>query len=188
MAAMKTKIELKDVFSGPSSFMYQSGNIDLGGSSIQLSPELDVPVKVLSLSIEQGEPSITHYKVIGLDGDWDSTAEIGDFAISVTIPTKHTDVLKWAFGEDAVKDGVSATLNGATYTGQALTPKKHKITGTFIIEDEEKENLMILSGVALWARQLLDENGTVYAIALNGTLEVGANPSIAWLKKGAAGA
>ena len=41
---------------------------------------------------------------------------------------------------------------------------------------------MILSGVALWAKPLMDD-GKVYAIGLTGTLEIGDKPSIAWLKK-----
>lgn len=181
--AMKKKTELKDIFSGPSSLMFQKAAIDLSSATaIALAPELDIPVKVDSLKIEQGDPSLTHYKVIGMNGDWQSTAEIGDFEISFTVPTKHADVLKWAHGEDAVKDNVQATIGSTNYKGQALTPTKHKITGTFVIEDDTQENIMILSGVALWAKPLMDD-GKVYAIGLTGTLEIGDKPSIAWLKK-----
>ena len=181
--AMKKKTELKEVFSGPSSLMFQKAEIDLGsGTAITLAPELDVPVKVDTLKIEQGDPSLTHYKVIGMNGDWQSTAEIGDFEISFTVPTKHAEVLKWAHGDGAVKDNVQAAIGSVNYKGQALTPTKHKITGTFIIEDDSQENLMILSGVALWAKPML-EDGKVYAIGVTGTLEIGDKPSIAWLKK-----
>lgn len=181
--ALKKKTELKDIFSGPSSLMYQKAAVDLSKTTaIAFSPELDIPVKVDSLKIEQGDPSLTHYKVIGMNGDWQSTAEIGDFEISFTVPTKHADVLKWAHGDDAVKDNVTATIGSTTYKGQALTPTKHKITGTFIIEDDAQENLMILSGVALWAKPMMDD-GKVYAIGVTGTLEIGDTPSIAWLKK-----
>lgn len=181
--AMKKKTELKDIFSGPSSLMFQKAAVDLGkGTAISFSPELDIPVKVDSLKIEQGDPTITHYKILGMNGDWQSTAEIGDFEISFTVPTKHADVLKWAHGDSAVKDNVTATIGSATYKGQALTPTKHKITGTFIIEDDAQENLMVLSGVSLWAKPMMDD-GKVYAIGVTGTLEIGDTPSIAWLKK-----
>jgi hypothetical protein len=181
--ALKKKTELKDVFSSPSSIMYQKAIVDLGSATaITLAPEFEFPVKVDSLKIEQGDPSLTHYKVLGMNGDWQSTAEIGDFEISFTVPTKHTDVLKWAHGEDAVKDNVQAAIGSVNYKGQALTLTKHKITGTFIIEDDAQENIMILSGVSLWAKPMLDD-GKVYAIGLTGTLEIGDKPSIAWLKK-----
>ena len=180
---MKKKTELKDVFSGPSSLMFQKAVIDLSkGEAIALEPELDIPVKVDTLKIEQGDPSVSHYKVLGMNGDWQSTAEIGDFEFSFTVPTKHKDVLKWAHGEDSIKDNVIATLGGSNYKGQALTPTKHKITGTIIIEDDTQENLMIISGVTLWAKPMLDD-GKVYAIGLTGTIEIGDTPSIAWLKK-----
>nr|DAR09470.1 MAG TPA: hypothetical protein [Caudoviricetes sp.] len=181
--ALKKKTDLKDLFSGPSSLLYQAAEIDLGGgSAITLAPELDLPVKVESLKIEQGDPSLTHYKIIGMNGDWDSTAEIGDFEISFTVPTKHADILKWAHGDDAITDNVQVAIGAKNYKGQALTPKKHKIKGTFIIEDDAQENLMILSGVALWAKPMLDD-GKVYAIGLTGTMEISSSPNIAWLKK-----
>lgn len=181
--AMKKKTDLKDIFSGPSTLMYQKEAVDLSSATpIAFTPELDLPVKVDSLKIEQGDPTLTHYKVIGMNGDWQSTAEIGDFEISFTVPTKHVDVLKWAHGESAVKDNVQATIGSTNYKGQALILTKHKITGTFIIEDDTQENLLILSGVALWAKPMMDD-GKVYAIGLSGTLEISDKPSISWLKK-----
>lgn len=181
--AMKKKTELKDVFSSPGSLMFQKGIIDLANvAEVTISPELELPVKVDSLKVEQGDPSITHYKIIGMEGDWVSSAEIGDFEISLTVPTKSPDVLKWAHGEDAVKDGVKIALGTAKYEGHSLVLKKHKVYGTFFIEDDTQENIMILSGVALWAKPLLDD-GKVYAIGLTGTIEVGDKPSIAWIKK-----
>lgn len=57
--AMKKKTELKDIFSGPSSLMYQKAAVDLSSATaIALAPELDIPVKVDSLKIEQGDPSL----------------------------------------------------------------------------------------------------------------------------------
>ena len=182
--AMKKKNELKDIFAGPSTLMYQKVSVDLSSATaITLNPELELPVKVGSLKIEQGAPTLKHYKVIGMNGDWSSSAEVADFEVEFVVPTIHSDVLKWAHGDDAVKEGVQAAIGSVNYKGHALTMKKHKIFGSYIIEDDAQENLMILSDVALWARPMVDNDGDIYAIGLSGTIEVGDKPSIAWLKK-----
>ena len=185
--ATKTKQELKDVFNGLSSLLFQSAEVDLNSSSkITLAPEYDLPVTVDTLQVNQDDPTVNHYKVIGLDGDWTSSATLGDMAIQFTVPTKSTDVLKMAYGEDAVKDTVQATLESQDYTGVALTIKKKKVTGSFILVNEEKDQLMIMSGVALWAKPLYENPGTEpFALQFTGTMETSGNPNFAWLKKSA---
>lgn len=186
--ATKTKQQLKDVFNGLSSVLFQSKEVNLGeGGKIGLSPEYDLPVTVDTLQISQDDPTVNHYKVIGLDGDWTSSATLGDMTIQFTVPTKATDVLKMAYGGDAVKDSVQASLDSQDYTGVALTIKKKKVTGTFILVNEEKDQIMIMSGVALWAKPLYENPGTEpFALQFTGTMETSGNPNFAWLKKSAA--
>lgn len=189
---MKKKQELKDVFNGLSSLLYQSAVADLSQASITITPEYDLPVTVDTLQFSQDDPTINHYKVIGLDGDWTSSATLGDMNIQFTVPTKAKDVLELAYGADAVKSITAATINtGDTeidnangYEGVSIKLEKKKITGTFVLVDEEKENLMVLTNVALWAKPLYENPGTEpFAIQFTGTMEGAGSQSLAWLKK-----
>ena len=190
---MKTKQELKDVFNGLSSLLYQSVVVDLSQAVLSITPEYDLPVAVDTLQISQEDPTVNHYKVIGLDGDWTSSATLGNMNIQFTVPTKAKEVLKLAYGEDAVKDITKLTINTGDadidnaqgYHGVSLSLKKKKVTGTFVLVDESKENLMIITNVALWAKPLYENPGTEpFAIQFTGTMEGAGSQSIAWLKKG----
>lgn len=194
--SMKSKIDLKDVFNGASSLLYQASVVDLGGNSIALAPEYDLPVAVDTLQLTQEDPTINHYKVIGLDGDWTSSASLGNMTVQMTIPTKHSDVLTLIYGSSAVKAITGATittgdaeLDGAagspnTYGGTALILKKKKLTGTFVIVDEERTNLFVITNIAMWAKPLYDNTSTQpFAFQLTGTIEGAGDYSLAWLKK-----
>lgn len=190
--AAKTKQELKDVFNGLSSLLYSSAIADLSQATLSITPEYDLPVTVDTLQITQDDPTINHYKVIGLDGDWTSSATLGDMNIQFTVPTKAKDVLTLAYGADAVKEitklslstGDSELDNANGYEGVSIQLNKKKVTGTFVLVDEEKENLMVMTNVALWAKPLYENPGTEpFAIQFTGTMEGAGNQSMAWLKK-----
>ena len=190
--AAKTKQELKDVFNGLSSLLYSSAIADLSLATLSITPEYDLPVTVDTLQITQDDPTINHYKVIGLDGDWTSSATLGDMNIQFTVPTKAKDVLTLAYGADAVKEitklslstGDSELDNENGYQGVSIQLNKKKVTGTFVLVDEEKENLMVMTNVALWAKPLYENPGTEpFAIQFTGTMEGAGNQSMAWLKK-----
>jgi len=190
--AAKTKQELKDVFNGLSSLLYTSKVADLSQATLAIAPEYDLPVTVDTLQITQDDPTVNHYKVIGLDGDWTSSATLGDTSIQFTVPTKAKDVLTLAYGEDAVKDITKLTLTSGDaeidsangYEGTSVMLKKKKVTGTFVLVDEEKENLMVMTNIALWAKPLYDNPGTEpFAIQFTGTMEGAGSQSMAWLKK-----
>lgn len=185
MAAMKSKVDLKDIFGDLSSVMFQISEIDLAGETPAIAPEFDLPVEVDTLTVSQGDPNINHYKIIGLAGDWFSTSEVGDPNIEFTVPTKNTDVLKLAFGDDAVKAVTGATFNGGTYAGNALNPQKHRVTGSVVLADANKENLMIISNAVLYATPVYDNASTKpFCVKFTGGWEVGDKPVIAFLKKG----
>lgn len=191
--AMKKKQELKDVFNGLSSLLYTKEVIDLSKDNTTITPEFDLPVAVDTLQISQDDPTINHYKVIGLDGDWTSSATLGDMSIQFTVPTKAKDVLVLAYGKDAVKDLTKVSIASgddevdnktAGYKGVSIMLKKQKVTGTFVLVDEEKQNLMVLTNVALWAKPLYENPGTEpFAIQFTGTLEGAGVQSMAWLTK-----
>ena len=188
--SMKTKSDLKDVFNGANSLLYQSDVIDLSSNTITITPEYDLPVAVDTLQLSQSDPTINHYKVIGLDGDWTSSASLGDMTVQLTIPSKHDDVLKLIYGEDAVKSlsGVTVASAGTdingTYTGTALMLKKKKLSGSFVILDEERTNLFVITNIAMWAKPLYENTSTQpFAFQLTGTIEGAGDYSLAWLKK-----
>ena len=132
---MKKKQELTDVFNGLSSLLYQSAVADLSQATLSITPEYDLPVTVDTLQISQEDPTVNHYKVIGLDGDWTSSATLGNMNIQFTVPTKAKEVLQLAYGEDAVKEITKLTINTGDadidnaqgYSGVSLNLKKKKI-------------------------------------------------------------
>ena len=182
---MKTKAQLKDVFNGPSTLLYQGAV--LSGNKLNLVPEYDVPVKVDSIEFEQGAPSLEHYKVIGIAGDWITGTEAGDITVKWRVPTKHTDILKLAFGEDAVKN-MTVTYDGSTYVGNGVVLKNHKITGTWAVLNETGDQLLILNNTVLYASMVLDgDTKGVVAVDFSGTIQSdGNNPDVLFLTKQAA--
>ena len=196
--AMTTIDKMKDVFCGPKSLIYSKSITDLSVATVEITPEVELPVEVDSLKASMADPSIDHYKVIGLAGDWATTAELGDFNIEFVVPSKAKNLLKIMFGDDAVGEITKLTLKEtgdttldavAGFAGVALEPKKFKVKGTIVIVDDEKENLMVITNIALYATLLWDDTGSKpVAFKFAGSIEGAGKKSIAWLSKaGAAG-
>ena len=168
--AMTTIDKMKDVFCGPKSLIYSKSITDLSVATVEITPEVELPVEVDSLKASMADPSIDHYKVIGLAGDWATTAELGDFNIEFVVPSKAQNLLKIMFGDDAVGEITKLTLKEtgdttldavAGFTGVALEPKKFKVKGTIVIVDDEKENLMVITNIALYATLLWEDRKSV---------------------------
>lgn len=189
--ALKTKTDLKDIFNGLSSVLFQETAIDLAPSSgtISIVPDYDLPVTVDTLSFTQDDPTINHYKVIGLEGDWTSSSTSGDVSLSFTVPTKQTDVLKLAYGASSVVAKTGATVTGVTglsgtFDGDVITFSTHKVTGSIVLVDSQQKNLLIMSNVALWAKPLYENASTdPFAIQFTGTIEATGKPDVAFLKQ-----
>ena len=192
---MTTIDKMKDIFNGPKTLLYSKAITDLSKTSVDITPEVELPVEVDSLKATMEDPTINHYKVIGLAGDWATNAELGDFNVEFVVPSKAKDLLKVMFGEDAITELTKVTLKGtgdaaldATtgFTGVAVEPKKFKIKGTIVIVDDEKENLMIVTNIALYATMQWDDTGTKpVAFKFAGSIEGAGKRSIAWLTKAA---
>jgi hypothetical protein len=192
--AMTTIDKMKDIFNGPKTLLYSKAITDLSKASVDITPEIELPVEVDSLKATMEDPTINHYKVIGLAGDWATTAELGDFNVEFVVPSKAKDLLKIMFGDDAITELTKVTLKGtgdatldATtgFTGVAVEPKKFKIKGTIVIVDDEKENLMIVTNIALYATLQWDDTGSKpVAFKFAGSIEGAGMRSIAWLTKG----
>lgn len=191
---MKKIEELKDNFIGPKTLLYAKAIADLSKATLDITPDLELPVEVDSLKATMEDPTVNHYKVIGLAGDWATTSELGDFSVEFVVPSKAKDLLIAMFGADAVGDLTKLTLKtGDTdldattgFTGTALELKKFKIQGTIIIVDETKTNLMVITNIALYATMQWDETGTKpVAFKFSGSIEGAGKKSIAWLSKAA---
>ena len=193
--AMKKIEELKDLFVGPKTLLYAKAITDLSKATIDITADLELPVEVDSLKATMEDPTINHYKVIGLAGDWATTSELGDFNVEFVVPSKAKDLLAAMFGNDAVSELTKVTLKtGDTeldattgFTGVALGLKKFKIQGTIAIVDDTKTNVMVITNIALYATLQWDETGTKpVAFKFSGSIEGAGKKSIAWLTKAAA--
>ena len=191
---MKKIEELKDIFVGPKTLLYAKAIADLSKTTLDITADLELPVEVDSLKATMQDPTINHYKVIGLAGDWATTSELGDFNVEFVVPSKAKDLLAAMFGNDAVSDLTKVTLKtGDTdldattgFTGVALEPKKFKIQGTIAIVDDTKTNVMVITNIALYATLQWDETGTKpVAFKFSGSIEGAGKKSIAWLTKAA---
>lgn len=192
---MKKIEELKDIFVGPKTLLYAKGVTDLSKATLDITADLELPVEVDSLKATMEDPTINHYKVIGLAGDWATTSELGDFNVEFVVPSKAKILLTAMFGNDAVGDLTKVTLKtGDTdldattgFTGVALEPKKFKIQGTIAIVDDTKANVMVITNIALYATLQWDDTGTKpVAFKFSGSIEGAGKKSIAWLTKAAA--
>lgn len=192
---MKKIEELKDIFVGPKTLLYAKTIADLSKTTLDITPDLELPVEVDSLKATMEDPTVNHYKVMGLAGDWATTSELGDFSVEFVVPSKAKDLLASIFGSDAVGELTKLTLKtGDTdldattgFTGTTLELKKFKIQGTIIIVDETKANLMVITNIALYATMQWDETGTKpVAFKFSGSIEGAGKKSIAWLSKAAA--
>lgn len=193
--AMKKIEELKDLFIGPKTLLYAKAITDLSKATIDITADLELPVEVDSLKATMEDPTINHYKVIGLAGDWATTSELGNFNVEFVVPSKAKDLLAAMFGNDAVSELTKVTLKtGDTeldattgFTGVALELKKFKIQGTIAIVDDTKTNVMVITNIALYATLQWDETGTKpVAFKFSGSIEGAGKKSIAWLTKAAA--
>lgn len=191
---MKKIEELKDIFVGPKTLLYAKTIAELNKTTLDITPDLELPVEVDSLKATMEDPTVNHYKVMGLTGDWATTSELGDFSVEFVVPSKAKDILDAMFGSYAASDLTKLTLKtgdadlDATtgFTGTALEFKKFKIQGTIIIVDETKANLMVITNIALYATMQWDETGTKpVAFKFSGSIEGAGKKCIAWLSKAA---
>lgn len=181
--------KLKKIFNDPATILYSETAYDLTTDKT-LTFDYKLPVTVDTLQVTQDDPTINHYKIIGLSGDWTSSATLGDVSIQMTIPNVAKEALQMCFGTDNVKDLTAIKIGEDTYEGQGVVFKKRKLGGTVAVVASTETDIMLISGTALFAKLLYENPGTdPFAIQLNGGIEVDeARPSISWLTKTATGA
>ena len=114
--AMKSKQELKEVFSGLSSIMLVKGGIT---DFATVEPDFDLPVTVYSLNLSLAEPSLNRTKVHGLQADWAVTSTAGDITFAATVPSISEDLGSFFLGE--ANKVATASVNGQEYSGISVT-------------------------------------------------------------------
>lgn len=179
--------KVKKIFNDPATILYSSTAYDFSSSSsespLTLAFDYKLPVTVDTLQVTQDDPTINHYKIIGLSGDWATSATLGDVSIQMTIPNVAKEALQMCFGTDNVKAISNVLLGDGTWSGTGVVSKKYKLGGTVGILSSNDTDIMLISGTALYAKLLYENPGTdPFAIQLNGGIEVDeARPSITWL-------
>lgn len=188
--SIKKKTDLKLVIDDLSMLLVQETPITVSAHAIELDPEYELPVTVDTLQTTGGEPTINHYKVIGLDADWTSSSTPGEWTVQFTVPTLHTDVMKFAFGEENVDASLTADTSaiegvvipaGVTtnysegdiktgFKGISVGLTTKKITCSIAILNGAKDKMVIFRKVDLWAHIMKEANGDPYCIQFNGTV------------------
>ncbi|MCR4773036.1 MAG: hypothetical protein K5854_01585 [Prevotella sp.] len=189
---MTNKTDFVEIFSGLSSVMFQKNLITVtqtgegenaANTVSNILPDFDLPVEVDTFNFEQSEPDIQHFKIIGLQSDWATQANIGDTTLALNIPATDDSLLKAFWGDDAVK-AVTATKDGASFEGNALTLKKKQIKGSIILMNEAQDKLLILRSVVLYATPVYGDTGTKpFEVKLNGSIANDGGDDILFLKK-----
>lgn len=177
---------LKKIFNDPATILYSGKAYDLTTDK-NLTFDYKLPVTVDTLQVTQDDPTVNHYKIIGLSGDWSTSATLGDVSIQLTIPNIAKEALQMCFGTDNVKEVTGVTIGDDTYKGTGVIMKKYKLGGTVCVVASNDSDIMVISGTALFAKLLYENPGTdPFAIQLNGGIEVDeSRPSITWLTKAA---
>lgn len=179
--------KLKQVFNDPGSLLYTDTAYNLSSGTVEqpleLSFDYKFPVTVDTLQVNQDDPTINHYKIIGMAGDWTTSATLGNVSIQFTIPSIHPDALKAVFGEDAVAVIENIKLGETAFSGHALKLNKHKMAGTLAIAASNDKDVMLVSGTALYGKLLYDSTGSnPFAIQVSGGIEQDdEKPTIGWL-------
>lgn len=166
--AMKTKSDLKKVFSGLSSIYLKKDGI---ASFDNMEFDMDLPVTVDSLSMSQETPTLNSTKVHGLQTDWCVIAEAGAFNFSATVPSIDDDLTDYFYGNG--KTISAATVNGQSgWSGKAYEQKSVKLYAGFGLLSESGKDLIAIKKIAIYATPNFENGSTTpFSFTLTGTIE-----------------
>lgn len=180
--AAKSKAELKDVFIGLSQILVVKGGIT---DFATVSPELDLPVTVDSLTLSMGEATLNRVKVHGLQADWAVTTTAGEFEFSCTIPSVHKELIEYFFGE--ANTITASTVNGVDYRGFSMTVKNVSRDLGIVLVNEGEDKAVLFKKMTV-TPSLAFENGSTTPLGINltGTMvaaEGASDDDVAFLTK-----
>lgn len=166
--AMKTKQELKDVFSGLSSIMLVKGGI---ADFASVEPDFDLPVTVDTLSLSQAEPTLNRTKVHGLQADWAVTSTAGDITFAATVPSVSKELVEYFLGKTNVIE--QAVINSQQFEGFSAVLNSKKLNVGFALISDDGEKCVLVKKMAIYARPLFENASTTpFGFALSGTIEI----------------
>lgn len=166
---MKTKKELKDVFMGLSEIRTVKGGIS---DFKNVTSEMEIPVLVDTLTMSMGEPTKNSVKVHGLQTDWAVTYTAGEFAFACTIPSTHTELCEYFFGEAHLIEG--ATIDGKNASGFSLTMRNVMVDLGIVLLNETGDKVVLVKKLSVTPRFVFENASTTpIGIALTGSLVVG---------------
>lgn len=156
------------MFMGLSEIMTVAGGI---ADFASVTPDLEIPVTVDTLTMSMGEPTKNSVKVHGLQADWAVTYTPGEFSFACTIPSVHTELCEYFFGEANAID--TATVNGASYKGFSLTMKNVLKEIGLVLMNEAGDKCVLVKKLSVSPRFVFENGSTEpIGIALTGTLVV----------------
>lgn len=178
---MKSKTDLKDVFSGLSSILVKNGE---SADFSAFAPDYDMPVTVDTLSMTQEAPTLNHTKVHGLQADWAVTSTSGNFTFSATVPSVSTDLIGFFMGTTSTV--ATAKINDVAYSGVSAAITTHKIVASLALLSEDASHCVAINRIALYATPQFENGSTApFAFKLTGSIELTDNTedSVWFLKK-----
>ena len=159
--AATTKSEFKDVFIGLSQILVVKGGIT---DFTSVSPELEIPVTVDTLTLSMGEATLNRVKVHGLQSDWAVTTTPGDFEFTCTIPSISQTLIEYFFGEaNAI---AAATVNDVSYKGFSFTAKNVSRDLGIVLINEGEDRAVLFKKMTV-TPSLAFENGSTTPIGIN---------------------
>ena len=177
MGTITKKIQMQDdVFEGISAVFPVPDGITFTGNSADLSSVdlLEFPVSDDSgFNFDTGQPSITHFKVKGLQADWVNTFTPGDGEITLEIPCNNTSILELVYGQTGTS--VTVTLpSGVTSknvgSGEVFsTAQKAVYLGLLVLNDTE-DKLLFIKKAKFMAQTIFDGSNKPLSVVLTGAI------------------
>ena len=168
--ALKSKNDLKNVFSGVSNILIKKDGFT--GALTNLVFDYDMPVILDTLSMTMSDPTINKVMVHGMIVPWCSTSTPGEFSFSATVPSIHEELSEWFLGGKVNTAPVSATLDSKTFTGNAYSMKNTKLIASVGLLSEDGKKLLLIKKISIYASPSFDNASTTpYCFKLTGTIE-----------------
>lgn len=160
MALTKKASMQANTFTGLSALFAVKNGITFtsGAASIETAVEFPVSNESDGFRYNGGTPSVDHFKVHGLSGDWTNRFTPGESELNVEIPTHDTNILEYC-GFTQVGSAQSVTLDGKTYSGKPFAEtSKVVILGLAGLNDTE-DKLFLMKKVRCLATINFDPSG-----------------------------
>ena len=169
--AMKSKNELKDVFSGLSSIYIAKNGL---ANFTAVNFDYDMPVTVDSLSMSVSEPTLNRTKVHGLQADWSVTATPGELTFAATVPSISEELVKYFMGgTNTIATSTVTAASDGTFKGFSTSIKSIKIYMGVGLLSEDGQKLVLVKKMAVYATPLFENaSSTPFGFKLTGTIEV----------------